>query len=65
MANLFSGDVSVLLINGDGTFAADVTYGAGDGPFSVAVGDLDARLRGESFFSVLFSHRRRDRHRHT
>ena len=33
--------VSVLLNNGDGTFAADVTYGAGERPNSVAIGDLD------------------------
>ncbi len=35
------GDVSVLLGNGDGTFAADVIFGAGDFPQSVAIGDLD------------------------
>jgi hypothetical protein len=33
--------VSVLLNNGDGTFAAHVLYGAGTTPGSVAVGDLD------------------------
>ena len=43
-ANITSDDVSVLLNNGDGTFAADVTYGVGDRPFSVAVGDLDGDL---------------------
>ena len=37
----FSEDVSVLLNNGDGTFADDVIYGAGNRPSSVAVGDLD------------------------
>ena len=36
-----SDDVSVLLNNGDGTFADDVLFGAGDQPRSVAVGDLD------------------------
>jgi hypothetical protein len=40
VANLNSDNVSVLLNNGDGTFAAQVLYGAGDA-FSVAVGDLD------------------------
>ena len=39
-----SDDVSVLLNNGDGTFAADVTYGVGDEPLSVAIGDLDGDL---------------------
>jgi hypothetical protein len=32
---------SVLLNQGDGTFAAQVTYDVGDGPLSVAAGDLD------------------------
>ena len=36
-----SDDVSVLLNQGDGTFAAAVAYAAGDGPISVAIGDLD------------------------
>jgi hypothetical protein len=38
----YDGSVSVLLNNGDGTFAEYVLYGAGDGPYSVAMGDLDA-----------------------
>ncbi|MFQ5415340.1 MAG: FG-GAP repeat domain-containing protein [Phycisphaerae bacterium] len=33
--------VSVLLNHGDGTFAEDVLYGAGDVPWSVAIADLD------------------------
>ena len=37
VANYNSDDVSVLLGNGNGTFAADVLYAAGDRPFSVAV----------------------------
>ncbi len=41
VANRFSDDVSVLLNQGDGTFAAAVAYDAGDGPASVAIGDLD------------------------
>ena len=41
VANFFGDDVSVLLNNGDGTFADDIRYGAGDGPRFVAVGDLD------------------------
>ncbi len=36
-----SGTVSVLLGNGDGTFQAHVDYGAGTGPYSVAVGDFN------------------------
>ena len=34
-------NVSVLLNNGDGTFASEVLYEVGIGAFSVAVGDLD------------------------
>ena len=44
VANFLSGDVSVLLNNGDGTFATDITYGAGTAPVSVAMGDLDGDL---------------------
>ena len=36
-----SDEVSVLLGNGDGTFAAAVSLPVGDGPCSVAIGDLD------------------------
>jgi hypothetical protein len=36
-----SGNVSVLLNNGDGTFQAAVNYEAGFAPWSVAIGDLD------------------------
>ena len=41
-----SDNVSVLLGNGDGSFQSAVNYGAGDGPSSVAIGDLngDANL---------------------
>ena len=41
VANLLSGDVSVLMNLGDGTFAEQIRYAAGYGPTSVAVGDLD------------------------
>jgi len=34
-------DMSVLLNNGDGTFAAQTRYAAGDNPTSVSLGDLD------------------------
>jgi hypothetical protein len=37
----FSGNVSVLLGLGDGTFAVAADYAAGNGPHSVAIGDLD------------------------
>jgi hypothetical protein len=36
------GNISVLLNHGDGTFAPQVTYAAGDHPASVAVGDFNA-----------------------
>ncbi|MHC4716036.1 MAG: FG-GAP-like repeat-containing protein [Planctomycetota bacterium] len=41
VANRYSDDVSVLLNQGNGTFAAAVAYTAGDGPQSAAIGDLD------------------------
>lgn len=41
-ANGSSGTVSVLINNGDGTFAAPVTYPAGSQPVAVAVADLNA-----------------------
>ncbi|MHC4968069.1 MAG: FG-GAP repeat domain-containing protein, partial [Planctomycetota bacterium] len=41
VANWRSDGVSVLLNQGDGTFAAPVAYAAGHWPRSVAVGDLD------------------------
>ena len=34
-ANVSSGNVSILLGNGDGTFQSAVNYAAGDGPYSV------------------------------
>ena len=34
-------NVSVLLGNGDGSFQKPVTYPTGDGPHSVAIGDLN------------------------
>ncbi len=37
----YSGTVSILLNNGDGTFQAAVNYGAGDNPHSVFAVDLD------------------------
>ncbi|MHC5113429.1 MAG: DUF2341 domain-containing protein [Planctomycetota bacterium] len=40
-ANFVNNAVSVLLNNGDGTYAPDVFYGAGNRPQSVAIGDLD------------------------
>jgi len=41
VANWGSDNVSVLLNQGDGTFAGQVTYGVGYDPWAVAVGDLD------------------------
>ena len=41
VANNTSDDVSVLLNQGDGTFAAALAYDAGNGSRSVAIGDLD------------------------
>ena len=41
VANEWSGNVSVLLGNGDGTFQDAVNYGAGDRPSSVAIDDLN------------------------
>ncbi|MCH7759774.1 VCBS repeat-containing protein, partial [candidate division TA06 bacterium] len=41
VANYSSNTISVLLNNGDGTFPPAVNYGAGNGPYSVAILDLD------------------------
>jgi len=41
VANNNSNDLSVLLGNGDGTFASAVDYGVGDTPQAVAAADLD------------------------
>jgi len=41
VANYLSNNVSILLGNGDGTFAVAVNYAVGTGPRSVAVGDFD------------------------
>ncbi|MHC4064238.1 MAG: FG-GAP-like repeat-containing protein, partial [Planctomycetota bacterium] len=40
VANRHSDNVAVLLNQGDGTFAAQVTYAVGNGPVSVATDDL-------------------------
>ncbi|UCC79615.1 MAG: VCBS repeat-containing protein, partial [Candidatus Zixiibacteriota bacterium] len=40
-ANYISDNVSVLLNNGDGTFAAPVNYAVGNGPWSVFASDFD------------------------
>jgi hypothetical protein len=41
VANANSFNVSVLLGNGDGSFQAERSFGAGYFPFSVAVGDFN------------------------
>jgi hypothetical protein len=46
-SNLDGGDVSVLLNNGDGTFAAAVNYSTGSSPVSVAIGDFNGDGRGD------------------
>ena len=63
MANLQSGDVSVLLGNGDGSFATETRYAAGSVPRSVAIGDYDGDGRQDlavanagDDVSVLISH---------
>ncbi len=57
VANSFPDTVSVLLNNGNGTFALPVKYVAGFDPRSVAIGDLDGDgdldlATANSFFSV-------------
>lgn len=44
VANTSSTNVSVLLNNGDGTYATAINYGAGSTPRSVALGDVDGDL---------------------
>ena len=46
---VISGNVSVLLGNGDGTFAEYVTYATGDFPRSLTLKDLN----GDSFLDVV------------
>ncbi len=41
IANDFGNTVSVLLGNGNGTFASKTGYGTGDGPVSLAIGDFN------------------------
>src|SRR5262245_40466440 len=41
VANYYGDDVSVLLNEGRGTFATQVTYPVGDGPTAVSIADLD------------------------
>jgi uncharacterized repeat protein (TIGR01451 family) len=41
VANTGSGDVSILLGNGDGTFQPVVNYSAGNSPWAIAVGDFN------------------------
>src|SRR5438309_859185 len=41
VANRGSNDVSVLLGNGDGTFQATPSIGAGTAPYSVSIGDFN------------------------
>jgi hypothetical protein len=47
VANQYSGDVSVLLGTGSGSFEAAVSYPAGTAPESVAVGDLNSDGKAE------------------
>ena len=42
VANWFSDDTSVLLGNGNGTFATQTRFASGDGARGVILGDLDA-----------------------
>ena len=55
VANRGSDDVSVLLGFGDGTFAAEQRFAAGNGPRSVAVGDFDGNGTLDLAVANLFS----------
>ena len=63
VANLYGGNVSVLLGNGDGTFQPQVTYAVGVNPDAIVAGDFtgDGRTdlavanRGDNNVSVLLS----------
>jgi len=52
----FDGDVSVLLNNGDGTFASESRFDAGDEPSGIDVGDLD----GDGQLDIVVSNSRSD-----
>jgi hypothetical protein len=57
VANLDSNNVSVLLGNGSGTFAAAVNYGMGsaNGPWSLAIGDVNRDARPDLVTANYFS----------
>ena len=46
-SNASGNHVSILLGNGDGTFATKVDYNTGSGPFSVAVGDFNGDTKAD------------------
>src|SRR3989304_1266962 len=47
VSNIYSGNVSILKNNGDGTFQAKVDYGTGAYPYRLARGDLDGDGDGD------------------
>jgi hypothetical protein len=56
VTNWVSDDVSVLLGNGDGSFATQTRYTAGGGPWSVAIGDFDGDRRQDLAVANYDSH---------
>lgn len=57
VANISSGNVSVLLGNGDGTFATPVNYATADSPIYITTGDFNKDSRVDLAVSAYLGHR--------
>ena len=55
VANVYGDDVSILLNVGNGTFAEQARYAAGDGPRGLTMGDLDGNGASDIAVANLYS----------